>query len=87
MGGQTFAQVNAIKAEIFKLNQFPENITNLVHFLRLGMEFKSVGTGESFSLVEIQLKGVLLDFGIRRVYVSYNDLLDEYSTPNGGLFV
>lgn len=87
MREQTFSQVNAIKAEIFKLNQFPEKILNVIHFLKLGMEFRDKTSGDRFALVEVQLKGVLIDKGIRRVYVSYSDLLDQYTTPSDGLFV
>ncbi len=79
MKKQTLEERQAIK-ELLMKELTPEQLAK-VSIMDDTTKFTEVETAKVFTCVEIQLKGCLIENGLRRRYISYADL-EKYSVSN-----
>lgn len=78
---QTAEERNFIKSKLIIVYKYDKFMMNIVNMLDDTTMFKNLETGEVFTCMEIQMRGVLIDNGTLRKYVSYADF-NEYEIGN-----
>jgi hypothetical protein len=79
MRKQTPQEREFIKKELRK--KLPTAVMNVVETIQDDTSFLEIASGKSFNCIEVQLKGCLIENGLRRRYVSYGEL-ENYKVGN-----